>query len=378
MDQISQNLDHQPLTIDQMPTKEMADATKTWIVAFAQHGHFIEPAMAFKLASWWEDREAGLLLEGPAGGGKTTVAEVLYEIVRKETNANFYQVQCYKSIGAEQMLYHFDPTLKSLSAQKAIKEGVSDEELDRYIYSMRNMRKGTCAQALLDPADEVLLLFDEIDKIPVEEMGESLILEYLGHHKITVMENKTELKRKPGLKSVRSILTSNLGKDGFKEKIQAYQQRKSLSYPLLRRCHYIYVPLPSPASQYFIFRQSAPRLSKELVLDCVFFIQRIQERADLDKPISIAESKSWVRTLERYNVKELTSSVLKATGHILTQIPLDTNRMLDATEAVLKQNARINIREELMSRLKNDTMFDQIKNLNSGAGVQEKISVIAA
>ncbi|MDQ3685383.1 MAG: AAA family ATPase, partial [Acidobacteriota bacterium] len=76
-------------------------AVEEWSTDLARVDHYVEPQVALSLAFWWDDRRSPLILEGPPGGGKTSLALK----VARVKGASFYRLQCHKFLGASEALY---------------------------------------------------------------------------------------------------------------------------------------------------------------------------------------------------------------------------------------------------------------------------------
>src|SRR5205809_5022225 len=90
---------------------------KDWMDNLARYDHFIEPETALALALWWEDPQGPMILEGPPGGGKTSLAEKVAGL--KE--ASFYKIPCSESLKPQDALYRWDKTLQKLAVKPEVK-----------------------------------------------------------------------------------------------------------------------------------------------------------------------------------------------------------------------------------------------------------------
>lgn len=306
-----------------------------WMERLEQVEHYIEPETALTIANWWDDSQGPLILEGPPGGGKTSLAKKIAELM----GASFYRLQCYKSIGKNEALYDWDKSVQRVLVEEAVKNNVLGTDINKIIYQKNAMVLGVLAQSLMDEEDieeqyrgfieprDVIVLIDELDKIPSEEAFEGLLLEFLEEAAITVPELNNRITPKSG-KRPHVIITSNAGRGGLKE---------SLSHPVLRRGRYIYLPEPDPGRQFSILEQCAPNLAKTVLRDIVAFTYWAKKLVRFEKPIALSEVIMWARTLEMCKVKELNRSVVESTIAELAKRERDKTVLLACTDRLLKK-----------------------------------------
>jgi len=252
--------------------------------------------------------------------------------------ASFYRLQCYKSIGKTESLYDWDKNIQGVLVQEAAKNNLLGSDINKIIYQKNAMVLGVLAQSLMDEEDiddeyrdvveprDVIVLIDELDKIPSEEAFEGLLLEFLEEAAITVPELNARITPKSG-KRPHVVITSNAGRGGLKE---------SLSHPVLRRGRYIYLPEPDPARQFCILEEAAPRLDKDVLRDAVAFTYWAKKLVRFEKPIALSEVIMWARTLEMCKVKQLSRNVVEATIAELAKRERDKTVLLAATSRLLK------------------------------------------
>lgn len=291
-----------------------------WIDDLALLEHHIDRDVAMALADTWESGQP-LILEGPPGGGKSSLAMKVARI----RGASFYRMQCHKGLGPKQALYTWDKNLQKLAVKASVKQHGFTDNVEEIIYQDRFMIKGAIAQAITDPNPHTVLLIDEVDKIPADEGFEALLLEFLENNEITIIETGKILRPAEG-KHVHVFITSNAGTFGLRE---------SLSYPLLRRCRYIYLPEPPLGLEFEILRPAAPTLPGYVIAQCALFAKRAAKVVSLHKEIAISETIMWVQSLERQNITELTEAVIAETIYNLGKGKTDRENLIASIRQIL-------------------------------------------
>ena len=289
-----------------------------------QQGYFIDDETALTVAVWLEDRSGPLILEGPPGSGKTSLAKCL----AAAKGAPLYRLECYRSIGRREALYDWDGQLQEIELKRWVeKNGELPETAAGIIYQSQMMIPGVLTRALRDSHPDVFVLINELDKIPGQEAFEALLLEYLDEHAITLLETGERILP-AAQKSPHTIITSNAGVAGA-------SLRDSLSYPVLRRGRYVYLPEADSARQYAILRQAAPSLDHTVLRDMVLFVERASEW-ELEKPIALSETIMWARSLEWLGVTELTEQVVYSSLSDIGKSRQDADRLRSATRYLLR------------------------------------------
>ncbi len=180
--------------------------------------------------------EKPLLIEGPAGVGKTESAKVLAEVLGTE----LIRLQCYEGLDAMAALYEWNYPRQMLHARLSEKEGSSLEEREAYMFSDRFLLKRPLLEAITRDRSPVLLI-DEVDR--ADEAFEAFLLEVLAEWQVTIPELGTiRARHKPHV-----ILTSN--------------RTRELSDALRRRCLFLWLPYPSLAQEIEILHARVPGLS---------------------------------------------------------------------------------------------------------------------
>lgn len=212
-----------------------------------------------------------LLVEGPAGVGKTELAKA----VAAATGATLIRLQCYEGVDESRALYEWNHAkqLLRITAERDSSDGW--DALRDNIFSDEFLLPRPLLAAIRSD-EPVVLLVDELDKADVEIEG--LLLEILGDFQVTVPELGTiEAKHRPFV-----VLTSNATRE--------------LSEALRRRCLFLHIDYPSAELEQRIVSLRAPGLDDALVASVVRLVQRLRELR-LRKAPSVAETVDWARTL---------------------------------------------------------------------------------
>ena len=222
-----------------------------------------------------------VLVEGPAGVGKTELAKAL----SRATGRELIRLQCYEGLDEAKALYEWNYRKQLLRIQAgaalgdpvaadASSEEVSGDVLDD-IFSDEFLLARPLMRAIASP-DPVVLLIDEIDK--TDQEFEAMLLELLSDFQITI----PELGEIAATTMPIVVLTSN--------------NSRELTEALKRRCLYLWLDYPEVEREMEIVRLHAPELDEALVRRLVEIIHLVRQ-LDLKKPPSIAESIDWARTL---------------------------------------------------------------------------------
>ena len=237
-----------------------------------------------------------LLLEGPAGVGKTEVAKALAAL----KDAQLIRLQCYEGLDASQAIYEWNYQ-RQLLALRA--EGGSEDA----VFTDKYLLKRPLLQAITQDTSPVLLI-DEIDR--ADEEFEAYLLEILAEGQITVPELGTIAATTQPM----VVLTAN----GTRE----------LSDALRRRCLYAYIDYPDRETELRILRARAPGIEATLATQIVHTVQAIR-REDLEKKPGIAEMLDWAAALSGLGVNDLSQdpATLSATMVCLLKTAADRDAM---------------------------------------------------
>ena len=240
-----------------------------------------------------------VLVEGPAGTGKTQLAKSVAEM----TGARLIRLQCYEGLDESKALYEWNYKKQLLRIQ-ADKASDSWSELHDDIFSDEFLLTRPLLEAIT-ASDPVVLLIDEVDRVEVET--EALLLEILSDYQVSIPELGTvEASQIPLV-----FLTSN--------------NTRELSEALKRRCLYLHVDYPTMEREKEIVLTKVPGITEHLA-DQVSRIVRSIRMLDLKKAPSVSETLDWARTLLLLNIDTIDEQTAKETLHILLKYQTDITK----------------------------------------------------
>ena len=240
-----------------------------------------------------------VLVEGPAGTGKTQLAKSVAEM----TGSRLIRLQCYEGLDESKALYEWNYRKQLLRIQ-ADQSSSSWERLEEDIFSESFLLTRPLLEAIR--ADEpVVLLVDEVDRVELET--EALLLEVLSEYQVSIPELGTVRATRLPL----VFLTSN--------------NTRELSEALKRRCLYLHVDYPDLAREREIVRRRVPGIGDELS-DQVARIVRSLRTLELRKPPSVAETLDWARTLVVLGTTSIDAAGARDTLHVLLKYEQDIER----------------------------------------------------
>ncbi|MDZ7673872.1 MAG: MoxR family ATPase [Acidimicrobiales bacterium] len=262
-----------------------------------------------------------ILVEGPAGTGKTQLAKSVAEM----SGARLIRLQCYEGLDESRALYEWNykkQLLRIQAANTGDDAGDSDDwdELSDDIFSDEFLLTRPLLEAITAD-DPVVLLIDEVDRVEVET--EALLLEILSDYTVSIPELGTiESKQIPLV-----FLTSN--------------NTRELSEALKRRCLYLHVDYPDLEREKEIVLTKVPEITESLA-DQVARIVRSIRNLELKKAPSVSETLDWARTLLLLGVQQVDTETARSTVNILLKYQSDITkamRELDDTKSEMHADA---------------------------------------
>lgn len=244
--------------------------------------------------------EKPLLIEGPAGVGKTEVAKVLAEILHTQ----LVRLQCYEGLDEARALYEWNYQKQLLRIQTDTAQEQGWDEVSSHIFSHEYLLERPLLHAISAPR-KVVLLIDEIDK--ADEEFEAFLLEVLSDFQVSIPELGTiRATHRPVV-----ILTSN--------------RARELSEALKRRCLHLYIDFPGIEEETRILALKVPELDEKFQRQIARFVNGLR-KLDLKKAPSIAETLDWARALVALGMKELDSPTVKRTLNLVLKYEEDIRK----------------------------------------------------
>jgi MoxR-like ATPase len=241
--------------------------------------------------------EKPVLVEGPAGVGKTELAKAAAAI----TGARLIRLQCYEGLDESKAIYEWNYKKQLLRIQADREHERDWETVESDIFSEQFLLTRPLLEAIR--ADEpVVLLIDEVDRVEIET--EALLLEVLSDFQVSIPELGTIVGKQIPL----VFLTSN--------------NTRELSEALKRRCLFLHIDYPDIDREKEIVRVRVPEVDDALAQQIAKVVNSIRN-IDLKKSPSISETIDWARTLVFLGRNEITPEVLGDTLHVLLKYQSD-------------------------------------------------------
>ncbi len=237
-----------------------------------------------------------VLIEGPAGTGKTQLAKS----VATMTGKPLIRLQCYEGLDESKAIYEWDYRRQLLQLQ--LQERGSGDDLTAAGIFGEDFLLSRPLLAAIRSMQPVVLLIDEVDRLDME--AEALLLEVLSEYQVSIPELGTVTARH----IPQVFLTSNNTRD--------------LSEALKRRCLYLHLGYPSMEREAEIVQLHVPELSEHLASEIASLVA-VLRGADLKKPPSISETVDWARTLLALGAAEVTDEMTRQTLSVLLKYERD-------------------------------------------------------
>ncbi|MDX6608401.1 MAG: hypothetical protein QOF85_326 [Solirubrobacterales bacterium] len=279
--------------------------------ALAEVGYLADEPAA--LVSFLAQRlDKPVLVEGPAGVGKTELAKAL----SRATGRELIRLQCYEGLDEAKALYEWNYRKQLLRIQAGGEDGWEDVHGD--IFDKEFLLERPLMQAIASP-EPVVLLIDEIDK--TDQEFEAMLLELLSDFQITI----PELGQVSATTMPIVVLTSN--------------NSRELTEALKRRCLYLWLDYPDLEREMEIVRLHAPELPESLARRMVEVVRMIRD-LDLKKPPSIAESIDWARTLLLMGAEDIDRKTFEQSMSIIVKHRTDIDLVAERVGVKLAEPVR--------------------------------------
>ncbi|HTZ63600.1 MAG TPA: MoxR family ATPase [Solirubrobacteraceae bacterium] len=253
-----------------------------------------------------------VLVEGPAGVGKTELAKALAKLLGRE----LVRLQCYEGLDEAKALYEWNYRKQLLRIQ-AEAEGAGWNEVQEDIFGEDFLLARPLMSAIASE-QPVVLLIDEIDK--TDQEFEAMLLEVLSDFQISIPElGLVQSRTHPVV-----LLTSN--------------NSRELTEALKRRCLYLWLDYPELEHELAIVRLHAPDLPATVARKLVEVVGMVRE-LDLKKPPSIAESIDWARALLLLGVEEIDADTFNETMSVIVKHRTDMDLVAERVGLKLRAPA---------------------------------------
>ncbi|MEM8892003.1 MAG: MoxR family ATPase [Bacteroidota bacterium] len=252
----------------------------------AQQGYISDPSIVMSVFLGMQLGKP-ILIEGPAGVGKTEIAKVMAHAL----DTDLIRLQCYEGLDATQALYEWNYQRQLLYIKMEEQGSKSLEEKEDTIFGDSFLLKRPLLQAITHHKAPVLLI-DEIDR--ADEEFESFLLEVLSDWQISIPEIGTvKATHIPHV-----VVTSN--------------RVRELSEALRRRCLYLYVDYPSYEKELAIVKSKVPQIDTQLADQICRFMQELRQMK-LEKVPGVAETLDWATALSSLHFDHLEKELVEQT-----------------------------------------------------------------
>jgi MoxR-like ATPase len=253
-----------------------------------------------------------VLVEGPAGVGKTELAKALSRYLQR----TLVRLQCYEGLDEAKALYEWNYRKQLLRIQTESTEARGDwDDVQQDIFGEEFLLERPLMTAIASE-QPVVLLIDEIDK--TDQEFEAMLLELLSDFQISIPElGRIEARTQPVV-----LLTSN--------------NTRELTEALKRRCLYLWLDYPDLEHELRIVRLHSPELDDEIARKLVEIVHQVRE-LDLKKPPSIAESIDWARALILLGADDIDADTFRDTMSVIVKHRTDLDTVAARVGVKLEQ-----------------------------------------
>ncbi len=228
-----------------------------------------------------------LLIEGPAGVGKTEIAKVIAQILETK----LIRLQCYEGLDASQALYEWNYQKQLLYLKMQEGSDLSLQEKEQQIFSDDFLMQRPLLQSISSEQVQVLLV-DELDR--ADEEFESFFLELLSDWQLTIPEVGT--RKAKSIPAV--VVTSN--------------RTRELSEALRRRCLYLWIDYPNFEKELQIVKAKLPNINEDLAEQICVFMKELR-KMKLEKLPGVAETLDWATALSAMHIEHLDKDIVEST-----------------------------------------------------------------
>ncbi|TMM56823.1 MoxR family ATPase [Maribacter algarum] len=255
--------------------------------------------------------EKPLLVEGPAGVGKTEIAKVMAKAMQTE----LIRLQCYEGLDSTHALYEWNYQHQLLYLKMHESKDQDVKALEETIFSDKFLLKRPVLNAITHE-NKTVLLIDEIDR--ADEEFESFLLEVLSDWQVTIPEIGTiKATNKPQI-----ILTGN--------------RTRELSEALRRRCLYLWIDYPTFEKELAIVKSKVPEIDQKLGTEICSFMKELREMK-LEKTPGISETIDWARALASMHLKHLDKQIVEDTLGVVLKDWQDMRHTQDSLSELLER-----------------------------------------
>jgi len=252
-----------------------------------------------------------LLIEGPAGVGKTEIAKAM----AKAMDTQLIRLQCYEGLDVSQALYEWNYQRQLLYLKMEEKSAAASAEKEAHIFSDDFLMKRPLLQAITQEKAPVLLI-DEIDR--ADEEFESFLLEILSDWQVTIPELGTiEATSIPSV-----ILTGN--------------RTRELSEALRRRCLYLWIDYPDFEKEVSIVRTKIPNINEQLAEQICLFMKELRQMR-LEKTPGVAETLDWATALTSMHFEYLDKEIVESTLGVVLKDWQDMRQTQDSMSELFER-----------------------------------------